>query len=392
MCWEERTVMEQKEEFILLWKSGKYTVTNLCKIFNIARPTAYKYINRFSEFGYPGLLEKSRRPKNMPTKTPIYIEEKIIELKEKHGWGAKKLRVLLEGEFPGVKLPKESTIGLILKRNGLTKNRRLRCKTEARFPIFDPKECNEVWSADFKGKFRLGNGQYCYPLTVADSYGRYILTAKAMLNGTTKNCKTEFKRVFRKYGLPKQIHTDNGQPFAHIRSLGRLSKLSVWFMELGIEPIFSDPGKPTQNGRHERMHKDLKGEATRPPGKNLQAQQTKLNKFVKKYNELRPHEALEMRTPAVVYKKSEIKYPEKVEDFNYPKEYVVRRVTLNGAVRIGRSNWLFLTSALATKYVGFKEIGNRIYEVYFREFFLGYADMKELKMYDIMKYKDELKL
>ena len=391
MSWEARTVMEQKEEFILLWQSRKYTVTNLCKMFSISRPTAYKYINRFSEFGYPGLLEQSKRPKNIPNKTPVYIEEKIIQLKEKYGWGAKKLRTLLEAEFPGVKLPQESTVNAILKRNGLTRDRKLRHKTEARYPIFDPKEPNEVWSADFKGKFKMGNGKYCYPLTIADSYSRYVFSAKGMLNATRKNSEAEFKRVFKRYGLPQQIHTDNGQPFAHIRSLGRLSKLSVWFMELGIEPVFSDPGKPTQNGRHERMHRELKAEATRPAGKNLQAQQTKLNKFVKRYNDIRPHQALNNRTPQAVHRVSDRKYSDEISEWIYPKECIVRRVTNNGAVRIGRSNWLFMTSALAGKNIGFKEIGNRIYEVYFREFFLGYADMKELRIYDIMNYKDELK-
>ncbi len=384
--------MEQKEEFILLWKSGKYTVTNLAKIFGICRSTAYKYINRFSEFGYPGLLEQSTRPQNSPNRTPIYIEEKIIKLKEKYKWGPKKLHILLEAEFPGVKLPTISTVSAILKRNGLTKDRKYRNKTEPRFPIFDPDEPNEVWSADFKGKFRMGNGVYCYPLTIADSYSRYVFSAKGMLNGTTKNSVAEFKKVFKRYGLPKQIHTDNGQPFGNMRSLGRLSKLSAWFMELGIEPIFSDPGKPTQNGRHERMHRELKGEATRPPGKNLQSQQTKLNKFIKRYNDIRPHEALDMRTPSAVHRKSDRPYSDEIKKYYYPKEYIVRRVTNNGAVRIGKANWLFITSSLAGKELGFKELGNSVYEIYFREFFLGYADMKDLKVYDIMKYKDELKL
>ncbi len=384
--------MDQKQEFILLWKSGKYSVTDLSSIFEISRTTAYKYINRFSEFGKPGLFEKTRKPHSSPNKTPEYIETKVIELRGKHSWGPKKLRVLLEREFPGVKLPTESTIGAILKRNGLVKKRRQRHKTEPRNPIFDPKECNEVWSADFKGHFRMGNSKYCYPLTIADSFSRHVFSAKGMVSPNTKNTRAEFIRVFRRYGLPKQIHTDNGQPFAHIRSLGRLSKLAVWFMELGIQPVYSDPASPQQNGRHERMHKDLKAEATRPPGKNLQAQQTKLNKFVKIYNEIRPHESLDMRTPEAVHVKSNVEYPENIEPWIYVKEFLVRRVTNNGAIRIGKANWLFITSALAGKELGFKELGNRIFEIYFRHFFLGYADMKDLKVYDIMTYKDELEL
>lgn len=163
-------------------------------------------------------------------------------------------------------------------------------------------------------------------------------------------------------------------------------------MELGIKPVFSDPASPQQNGRHERMHRDLKGEATRPPGKNLQAQQVKLNHFIREYNDLRPHEALEMRTPTAVHIRSDIKYPEVIEPWIYPKEYKIRRVTNNGAIRIGKADWMFITTALAGKELGFNELGNRIYEIYFRRFFLGYADMKDLKVYDIIKYHDELKL
>ncbi|MGL1890929.1 MAG: integrase core domain-containing protein [Spirochaetaceae bacterium] len=385
--------MEQKEEFILLWKSGKYTVTNLTKMFDISRSTAYKFIDRYKEFGFPGLKEKDKTPIHMPNKTPELFVKKIIELRGKHkSWGPRKLLVLLEAEFPNCTLPKESTVSLILKRNGLVKSRKIRTRTEPKKPIFDPKKCNEVWSADFKGKFRMGNKIYCHPLTIVDSYSRYVFSAKGMLNPNTKGSKAEFIKVFRHYGLPEQIHTDNGSPFAHVRSLGRLSKLGVWFMELGIKPVFSDPASPQQNGRHERMHRDLKGEATRPPGKNLQAQQVKLNHFIREYNDLRPHEALGMRTPTAVNIRSDKKYPGKIEPWMYPKEYTVRRVTNNGAIRIGKAEWMFITSALAGKELGFNELGNRIYEIYFRQFFLGYADMKDLKVYDIMKYNNELKL
>lgn len=238
----------------------------------------------------------------------------------------------------------------------------------------------------------MGNTVYCNPLTIADSYSRYVFSAKGMLNPNTKGTKAAFIKVFRRYGLPKQMHSDNGSPFGTVRSLCRLTKLSAWFMELGIQPVFSDPACPGQNGRHERMHRELKAEATRPPGKNLQAQQVKLNHFIREYNDLRPHEALGMRTPSAVHIISEIKYPEKIIPWNYPKECIVRRVTNNGAIRIGKANWMFITSALAGKELGFKELGNKIYEIYFRGFFLGYADMKDLKVYNIMKYNNELKL
>ena len=209
------------------------------------------------------------------------------------------MAVLLEDKFPRENIPSISTISLILKRNELVVKRKRHKRIEPQKPIFDPLRPNEVWSADFKGKFRLGNKIYCYPLTIADSYSRYVFAAKGLLSANTKNSKAVFIDIFKRYGLPEQIHTDNGAPFAHINSLGRLSKLSVWFMELGIKPVFSDPAHPEQNGRHERMHRELKGEATRPPGLNLQAQQRKLNAFLKEYNEIRPHEALCMKPPTL---------------------------------------------------------------------------------------------
>ena len=393
MPWRETSVMEEKTEFILHWLSNKYGVTELSEMFGISRPTAYKYIDSYEKYGMTGLLELPRTPNTVYNKTPNKIESEIIKLRNKHPrWGAPKLAVLLEDKYPDIKLPAVSTISLILKRNDLVKPRKKRFRVEPRKPIFDPLKSNEVWSADFKGKFRMGNKIYCYPLTVADSYSRYVFAAKGLHKADTKSSKPVFIDIFRKYGLPEQMHTDNGAPFAHMRSLGRLSKLSAWFMELGIKPVFSDPSHPEQNGRHERMHKELKGESTRPPGYSLQPQQTKLNHFVREYNELRPHEALGMRTPSSVHKRSEREYPEKVEAWYYPKEYEVKYVTHNGAIRLELNDWLFITTAFAGKNLGFEEIGNGIYRMYFRDFFLGYADMRNRKVYDIMTYNDELKV
>ncbi|MCG8412086.1 MAG: integrase core domain-containing protein, partial [Bacteroidales bacterium] len=276
--------------------------------------------------------------------------------------------------------------------NNLVKPRKRRHHLEPQNPVFDPQEPNEIWSADFKGKFRMGNKIYCYPLTIADSYTRYVFCAKGLYSANLENTMKVFADVFKRYGLPKQIHTDNGQPFASSRALGRLSQLSVWFMELGIEPVFSDPARPDQNGRHERMHRELKGEATRPPGFNMQSQQRKLNGFVKEYNELRPHEALGLRPPEVVHIVSERKYREKVESWSYPKECIARYVCKNGAVRIGKREWLMISKALSGKIVGFEPVGGKLYKLYFRQFFLGYADLEKLKVYDKMKYNRERKL
>lgn len=393
MPWKEMSKMEQKEEFILLYMTGKYTVTNLAQMFYISRKTTHKYIERYKKYGKPGLLVIPKTPSKIANKTPEIIEQEIINLRKKHPrWGAPKLLVLLEDKFPDRDLPKVSTVNLILKRNGLIKERKKRFKTEPKKPKFDPDKCNEIWSADFKGQFRLGNSKYCYPLTIVDSYSRYVFAAKGMYSPNFSGTKSTFIEVFRRYGLPEQIHTDNVQPFGHIRSLGRLTKLSAWFMELGIQPVFSDPASPGQNGRHERMHRELKGEATRPPGKNLQAQQVKLNNFIKEYNEIRPHDSLNLKTPAAVHVISDTKYIKPIPPWIYPKEMIVRYVTHNGFIRIGRAEWMFITSALSGKEVGFEEIGNRIYKLFYRNFFLAYADMNTLKVHDIMTYKDELKL
>ena len=393
MPWKETTKMEEKQEFILHWKSGKYNISHLAEMFGISRPTAYKYIEKYQQYGEVGLLDDSRGPRFPHNKTPDHLEKKLIAMKKKYPrWGTKKLIELVADDYPDDPYLKLSTANLILKRNGLVKPRKRRFKVEPKYPIFDPSEPNLVWSADFKGQFKLGNKKYCYPLTIADSYSRYIFSAKGMYNANSANSKTEFRRIFRIYGLPKQIHTDNGQPFASFKALGRISKLSAWFMELGIQPVFSDPGKPPQNGRHERMHQDLKAAVTNPASCSLQPQQRRLNAYIKEYNEIRPHEALDMKTPSAVHVYSEKEFPEKIEDWYYPSSYKIRRVTNNGAVRIGRTNWLFISTAFSGKEIGFEDISNRVYRMYFRQFFLGYVDMKELKKYDIMTYQNELKL
>jgi transposase InsO family protein len=387
------SVLDQKKEFILLWRTQKFSVVELSKMFDISRTTAYKFINRYKRNGEVGLEELSRAPRKVANKTPSRIESEIIKLRGKHQrWGAEKLLVLLEDRLPGQQLPKVSTVNLILRRNGLIKERRRRKKVEPQKPIFDPQVPNEVWSADFKGKFRMGNGQYCYPLTIADSCTRYVFAAKGLHAANTKSSKPVFVDVFRRYGLPEQLHTDNGAPFASIQALGRLSKLGVWLMDLGIKPVYSDPAHPEQNGRHERMHRELKGEATRPPGYSLRAQQRKLNAFVKEYNEVRPHSALDLRTPVSVHERSVREYPEKISDWDYPPEYKIRYVCKNGSLRIGRSNWLFVSTALQGKNVGLEEIGNGIHRLYYRQFLLGYLDENQMKVHDITAYQKQLRV
>ena len=202
-------------------------------------------------------------------------------------------------------------------------------------PIFDPKQCNEVWSADYKGKFLMGNKIYCHLLTIADSKSRFVFTAKGHYRENFDSLRQSLKGFFRKYGIPKQIHTDNGSPFGSVKAIQRFTRLSYWFIELGIMPVYSDPSHPEQNGRHERMHRDLKEACAKPSAHDLKAQQRRLNRFVKEYNHIRPHESLQMNTPASVHDFSTRPFPEKISNFDYESEMRVLKVTRNGSVRWG---------------------------------------------------------
>lgn len=372
--------MEQKIEFICEWRTGKYTITELCRSFEISRPTAYKLINRFENQGFEGLKEQSRKPGIHPNATDQKIIDGILRLKEKHKlWGAKKIRTLLFKEFTKEQIPSVVTVHNILRKNGLVSPQKRMRRVKPLYPIFDPKSCNEVWSADYKGKFLMGNKIYCHPLTIADSKSRFLFTAKGHYKETLKAAKTEFTKVFRTYGIPKQIHTDNGSPFGSIRAIQRFTQLSYWFIELGITPVFSDPSHPEQNGRHERMHRDLKAACAKPSAYNLKAQQRRLNHFVKEYNHIRPHEALDMKTPADVHDFSCRPFPEKITHFDYDSDYKVLKVTKSGAIRWKSYYWVYLTAALKGKHVGIQEQGNGIWKVFYRNVFLGFFDQRNLR-------------
>ena len=380
MPFKVRTKMEQKVEFICEWLTGKYTITELCKAFEISRPTAYKMIYRYENFGIQGLREKNSTPKNHPNKTKHDVEKSILKLKEKHSrWGAKKIRKLLFNVCIEKDIPSVVTVHNILFRNGLVKPQKKLKRVKPVYPIFDPKVCNEVWSADYKGKFLMGNKIYCHPLTIADSKSRFLFTAKGHYNETFKAAKAEFTKVFRKYGIPGQLHTDNGSPFGSVRAIQRFTRLSYWFIELGITPVFSDPGHPEQNGRHERMHRDLKADCAKPSAYDLKAQQRRLNRFVKEYNNIRPHEALGMETPASIHSFSTRPFPERIPKFDYDAYLKVLKVTQNGSIRWKSYYWVYLTAALKGKYVGIQDLGNGIWKVFYRNLFLGFFNENNIR-------------
>ena len=239
---------------------------------------------------------------------------------------------------------------------------------------------NDLWTGDFKGHFKTRDGLYCYPLTVVDAYSRRILACQAFLSPNFKQTKAVFTRLFKEFGLPNRIRTDNGAPFAST-ALSRISTLSAWWIRFGIRPELIEPGKPQQNGSHERIHKTLKAEATKPPAGNQKAQQRKFNVFTGEFNNVRPHEALGQETPSSVYKLSKRKMPKKLPDIRYPKHFEIRYVSANGCIR-WKSQWVRVTSTLKGHYIGLEEVDDGIWSVYFSNLRLGFYHEKTNRIED----------
>lgn len=384
MPWRNTTIMDEKYFFINEYLAHRYTITELCKQFGISRTLGYKYIERYNKMGFKGLEELSRKPKSSPTKTPSKIVKDIVSLRKKHPrYGADKIKAILEREKPHILWPSQTTIHTILKNEGHIPDRKTNRHIYPCNPKFDPKEINDMWGIDYKGKMRLVNAVYSYPLTITDSFSRFVLAADALANPTTEATKAVFIRVFEDFGLPNYIHSDNGVPFAGATSLARLSSLAVWFIELGITPVYSDPAKPGQNGRHERMHKELKAETASPLPKSHSELQKRLNAFIKEYNEYRPHKALDNKTPASIYSRSDRVYPQSIEPWDYPGTFEVKRVLKNGAIRWGNHNWVMVATPLIGKDIGLEEISDGLFRVYFRFKLLGYLDARKLRIQDI---------
>jgi len=371
MSWKGVTVMDQRVRFISEYLKAYFPFTELCKQFEISRKTGYKWINRYEEFGPEGLIDQSKRPLNCPHQTGEEIIQDILRVRLKHPtWGPKKLLKIVSARYSAHDLPAISTTADILKRKGLILpgKGRLRRKHPG-CPKTKTKAPNDIWTADYKGHFKMRNGLYCYPLTVCDMHSRYLLGCEAHEAISLKSSKSHFTRLFKEYGLPARIRTDNGVPFAS-SAIARLSALSVWWIKLGVYPEQIEPGKPQQNGKHERMHLTLKKEATIPPEKNFTAQQERFDRFRKEYNNDRPHEALDMKTPSAVYRSSDRKMPKNIRAYDYPLHFEVRRVSRNGGIR-----WKHLrvnvSQTLMEEYIGFEEIEDGIFNVYFYDLLIG---------------------
>ena len=367
--------MDQKILFIADWLRGVSSVSDLCDTYNISRKTGYKWLQRYDQAGIDGLHEASRKPHHSPQRTPYTIRQAILELRTCGGMimGPKKILALLQQRFHNETLPSKTTIYNILHAEGVVPKRR-RKRRVAPFPKpFAPEhDVNDVWSADFKGQFRVKNGQYCYPLTVMDHHSRYLLCCQGLAGPRFIETQTTFKQLFEKYGLPQRIRTDNGVPFAS-KTAGGLSRLSIWWITLGILPERIDPGKPQQNGRHERMHRTLKQAATQPPEKDFRSQQQRFDLFCSSYNCERPHEALGQQTPASCYRPSRRAYTDHPEALTYPEYFSVRRVQSNGTISL-RSHMVYVTHLLKGCEVGLNEIDQGVWDVYFGFVRLGRFD------------------
>ncbi len=383
MPWKGVTVSEQRERFIEDYLLNFYSKSELAERFGVSRKTAHKWIKRYKEHGQSGLQEQSRRPHSCPWQTDEAIVEELIELKQKHpGWGPAKLLDIMYHRDPGRQLPAVSTAARILSRAGLVKPRRRYRRAHPGCPKSQPQGPNDIWAADYKGQFRLKNGNYCFPLTVSDLSSRFILGVDAHPSISLEKTFNHFRQVFKTYGLPNRIRTDNGVPFAS-NALARLSQLSVWFIKLGIYPELIEPGKPQQNGVHERMHRTLKQDATIPPGSSLRGQQRKFDRFRKEFNEVRPHEALEMKRPAWVYERSSREIPRKIGSYDYPGHFLVRRVSRGGTIRLFH-NQVFVSNTLQEDFVGLEEVDDGVYDLFFCFYHIGRYELRTNKIHDIV--------
>jgi len=392
MPWIETSPMDERRRFIADHQLQVFTMTELCARFGISRKTGYKWLGRYETAGPPGLRDVPRRPHACPHETPELLVGALLELRRQHPtWGAKKLLAVLARRRPGLDWPSRSTVCDILGRHGMIPKRRRRRRPghpgRPETPMTEP---NGIWTADFKGQFRMRDGRYCYPLTVVDGFSRYLLGCQGLHTPSHEPARAVFLRLFREYGLPRIIRTDNGVPFA-TTALGRLSRLSVWWIRLGIYPELIEPAHPEQNGRHERMHRTLKAEATRPPRANLAAQQRRFNAFTTEYNEQRPHEAIGQRAPAALYRRSPRRVLDRLQPIEYPAHYEARLVSRNGGIR-WNSHWVNVSHVLSGEHVGLEPIDDGLWDVYFGPLRLGRLHERQLAIEDSLGRKQRRKV
>ena len=371
----ETSVVEERRRFVRAYARGTWTMAALCGQYGISEPCGYKWWRRYQADGEAGLIDRSRAPQQCPHRTVARLEALIVAERRKYGWGAKKLQRILRTRHPGEPWPAVSTFNAILVRHGHVTPRRtrLRWPRAAAVPLRSVQP-NQVWPADFKGQFKTGDGQYCYPLTITDHFSRTVLATHGLLAITSAATRAVFLRVFQEVGLPEAIRTDNGVPFVST-GLHGLSALSVWWMQLGIAHQRTRPARPQDNGSHERMHRELKRETARPPAATLGAQQRAFDRFRRRYNDERPHEALSLATPASCWQPSSRAYPTRILGPTYPGHWEVRRVCAGGTIKFLNAR-IFLAQALHGQDVGLEEIEDGVWRLVYYQSPIGFLDVE----------------
>ena len=373
--------MDEKLRFVFEYERDEETMAELCARFGICRDTGYVWLRRYRQYGVGGLVELNRASHSHPNQTAAKIEAAVLELRQAHmRWGPRKLRRILERDQPGRQWPATSTIGEIIKRAGLVIPRKKRRRTAPyTHPLAHANESNRVWCADFKGWFKAGDGARVDPLTITDAWSRYLLRCQGVEKTDTERVRAIFEAAFREHGLPEAIRTDNGAPFAS-SAVGGLSRLAVWWIKLGIVPERIQAGHPEQNGRHERMHRSLKQEVRR--AEDWRAQQRELDRFRQDYNQVRPHEALGMQTPAAVYEPSVRSYPARIPEVEYPDTMLVRTVKSHGHFRWKKHD-VFLSEVLWGERIGLLTDDEEIFTVYFAHLPLALFHARTATLYPL---------
>jgi transposase InsO family protein len=385
MPWKESHCVEKRFELINRYAKGE-RISDLCEEFGVSRKTGYKFLSRYRSLGQLGLQDQSRRPKTTPHAVEERIRESIISVRKQYPtWGARKIKAMLQREYKNLLWPSPSIIHLILAKQGLVEHKRTRKKRiRSDYDGFEPSQPNQLWSADFKGQFELKNKQVCYPLTITDNYSRYIIACQGLPRTTYELSKPVFEQAFELHGIPEVIKTDNGSPFASTSALAGLSQLSAWWVTLGIKIQRIQPGKPQQNGRHERMHRTLKAEAARPAAGSMLAQQSQFDSFVDTYNYVRPHEALNMKTPGEYYTKSHRIYQKSNLNLAYNLHDFTRIVAQHGDVSFMKERF-FLSEALRGYTVGITEVDDDLWKVSFAHLDLGVYDSQKHEFTEAQK-------
>ena len=375
----ETKTVDERARFARDFLTGQWSMAELCERYGVTRPTGYKWVARYRAGGDDALADRSRAPHHSPHRTAADLESLVLAARRQYGWGAKKLLQVLRTRHPDRAWPARSTFNALLDRHGLLrKPRRQRRWSHPGAAALQTAAPNQVWPADFKGQFKTGDGRYCYPLTVTDHFSRALLACRGLPSVCTAGTQPVFRALFREVGLPDAIRTDNGVPFASTGIHG-LSALNVWWMQLGIVHQRILPASPQENGQHERMHRELKRETTRPAASSARAQQRRFDAFRQRYNTERPHEGIGDRTPASLWTASSRAYPERITPPLYPAHVEVRRVSTAGTFRL-HSRQPFLSQVLKGQDIGLEEVGDGIWNIVYYRTLLGKIDERTLRI------------